>query len=92
MLEQTRTNEMQARSGPSSASGTGPGGAQQQDQGYWAYMQKQMQERTEQLGQLGESVNQLGEASSSWAEEAGKYVQKTKRNLVLGAVKGKFGI
>jgi syntaxin-binding protein 5 len=65
---------------------------QQNQEGYFAYMQRQMQERTQNLNLLGDSVNQLGEASSKWAEDASKYVSKTKSNLVMGAVKGKLGI
>ena len=72
----------------------GPAGVagSQQQEGYWAYMQKTMQERTQNMNLLGDSVNQLGETSSKWAEDASKYVNKTKKNLVMGAVKGKFGL
>jgi syntaxin-binding protein 5 len=88
MIEQARTNEMQSRTvGQAGASSAGG-----QDQGYWAYMQRQITERTEKLGTLSDNVSKLEETSASWAEEASKYVQKTKRNLVMGAVKGKFGI
>jgi syntaxin-binding protein 5 len=63
-----------------------------QGEGYWQYMQRQITERTERLGNLSESVDKLGETSAGWADEASKYVQKTKRNLVMGAVKSKFGV
>lgn len=63
-----------------------------QDEGYWAYMQRTVAERTQNLNLLGDSVNNLEQQSSKWAEDASKYVAKQKRNLVLGAVKGKFGI
>jgi syntaxin-binding protein 5 len=66
-----------------------PGGSQE---GYWGYMQRQVQERTEKLGTLSDGVSKLEDASQSWATEASKFVQRTKRNLVMGAVKGKLGI
>jgi syntaxin-binding protein 5 len=59
---------------------------------YWEYMQRQITERTEKLGGLQDNMGKLEESSSSWASEAGKFVQKQKRNLVMGAVKSKFGI
>ena len=55
-------------------------------------MQRQMTERTQNLNIMGDSVNKLEEASANFAESASKYVQQTKRNLVMGAVKGKFGM
>jgi syntaxin-binding protein 5 len=88
MLQEARANEAQAR-----ATGQpGASSAQGQQEGYWAYMQRQVQERTERLGVLGESVSKLEDASSSWANEASKYAQKTKKNLIMGAVKGKLGL
>jgi syntaxin-binding protein 5 len=59
---------------------------------YWEYMQRQITERTDKLGNLQDNMGKLEESSSSWATEAGKFVQKQKRNLVMGAVKSKFGI
>jgi len=63
-----------------------------QPEGYWEYMQRQITERTEKLGNLQENMGKLEESSSSWATEAGKFVQKQKRNMVMGVVKSKFGI
>jgi syntaxin-binding protein 5 len=89
MIEQTQANATQARlQGRSNTAGS----ASSADEGYWAYMQRQVQERTERLNVLGDSVNKLEDASSSWATEASKYVKKTKQNMIMGAVKGKFGI
>jgi syntaxin-binding protein 5 len=85
MLQQARANEAQARA-------QGRTGAAGQEEGYWAYMQRQVQERTEKLGVLGDSVNKLEETSSSWANEASKYAKKTKQNMIMGAVKGRFGL
>jgi syntaxin-binding protein 5 len=89
MLQQVRSNEAQARAqGQPGAYSSATG----QQEGYWAYMQRQVQERTEKLGVLGESVNKLEDASASWASEASKYAKKTKQNMIMGAVKGRFGL
>jgi syntaxin-binding protein 5 len=91
MIEQTRLDSQAARQAGMSAGGAA-GAAGGSDEGYWAYMQRQIAERTEKLGSLSDNVGKLEDASSSWAEEASKYVKKTKQNLVMGAVKSKFGL
>lgn len=87
MIEQARSNEIQSRE--ANRAGPSSGG---QDEGYWGYMQRQITERTEKLGTLSDNVSKLEDTSAAWAESASKYVQKTKRNLVMGAVKGKLGV
>jgi syntaxin-binding protein 5 len=82
MLDQVQESQAQGAS-------SGSGG---QQGSYWAYMQRQIQERTERLGTLSDSVSKLEDTSASWANEASKFVERTKRNLVMGAVKSKFGI
>lgn len=57
---------------------------QSSEEGYWAYMQRQVQERTEKLGLVGDNMEQLEQNSSSWAEEANKFVSKQKRGLATG--------
>ena len=37
----------------------------QQDEGYWAYMQRQIQERTEKLGIVGDSMGGLEEKAGN---------------------------
>jgi hypothetical protein len=86
MLQQARANEAQARAQGQTGAAAG------QQEGYWAYMQRQVQERTEKLGVLGDSVNKLEETSSSWANEASNYAKKAKQNMIMGAVKGRFGL
>ena len=83
MIEQMRAEEQQRRiagrpapSAPSAASG--------QDEGYWAYMQRQVQERTERLGIMGDSMDKLEENSSGWANDVSKYVNQQKRKVILG--------
>ncbi|KAI9703965.1 MAG: hypothetical protein M1820_005747 [Bogoriella megaspora] len=99
MIAQARADERQRRAadragaeaggsvGSSSAAAAG-----QQDEGYWAYMQRQLNERTEKLGIMGDSMEKLETNSAGWADDVGKFVNRQKRNLVLGAVKGKFGL
>lgn len=75
-----------ARAGKKVAAGPGAEG-----EGYWAYMQRQVQERTERLGGAAEGMERLEEASSGWANDVGKFVQKQKRQMVMGAIGSKFG-
>ena len=104
MLEEMRTaaeEERRARRrGDSVASGSPsrrPTGTlsireqQQSQEGYWAYMQRQVQERTERLGIAGDSMDSAAESSSGWADDVSKYVNKQKRSLVMGAIGSKFG-
>ncbi|KAF2177934.1 hypothetical protein K469DRAFT_676653 [Zopfia rhizophila CBS 207.26] len=89
MLAQTRADEAQARqvarAGQSSSADGG------QDEGYWAYMQRQLNERTEKLGIMGDNMDNLQKNSAGWADDVNKFVQKQKRGMVLGAMKSKFG-
>ncbi|KAI9847271.1 MAG: hypothetical protein M1837_002857 [Sclerophora amabilis] len=57
------------------------------EEGYWAYMQRQLNERTEKLGVMGDSMDHLQETSSGWANDVSKFVGKQKKKAVLG---GKF--
>lgn len=83
MVEQMRAEEQQqrltGRQIPSASSA--PDG---QDEGYWAYMQRQVQERTEKLGTMGDSMDKLQENSSGWANDVSKYVSQQKRKVLLG--------
>lgn len=92
-LAQSRQDEAARRAqARAAAPGREPVPAGQDDEGYWAYMQRQMSERTEKLGLMGDSMNRLEGNSSGWADDVNKFVAKQKRNLVMGAVKGKFGL
>ncbi|KAI8939332.1 hypothetical protein NX059_003123 [Plenodomus lindquistii] len=65
--------------------------AQATPEGWGAWASRQFNERTEKLGQVGDSMDSLQANSAGWADDVGRYVQKQKRGLVLGAVKGKLG-
>ena len=91
MLEQMRSEEQQRRAatrlanaaGPADASGPSSSG---QEEGYWAYMQRQVQERTERLNIMGDSMDRLEEQSSNWADDVGKFVSQQKRKAVMGSM------
>ncbi|PWY92442.1 hypothetical protein BO70DRAFT_305892 [Aspergillus heteromorphus CBS 117.55] len=61
-------------------------------EGYWSYMQRQVQERTEKLSFAGDNMDRLEESSSNWAKDVNKFVQNQKKKAVLGALGSKFGI
>lgn len=73
-----RQAERQGRSVPPSAS--------RNDEGYWSYMQRQVQERTERLGIMGDSMDRLEENSSNWANDVSKFVSNQKKKAVLGGM------
>ncbi|PLN80021.1 lethal giant larvae like, C-terminal-domain-containing protein [Aspergillus taichungensis] len=66
--------------------------SQSSQEGYWSYMQRQVQERTEKLSMAGDQMDRLEENSSGWARDVNKYVQNQKRKAVLGALGAKFGL
>ncbi|KKZ62491.1 hypothetical protein EMCG_03104 [[Emmonsia] crescens] len=89
MIEQMRQDEMSRQAGlrgPPQDSNT-PQTQGASEQGYWAYMQRQVQLRTENLNIMGDSMNRLEESSSGWADDVNKYVKSQKKKAVLG---GKF--
>ena len=94
MLEEMRAQEAAARQAgrPGAAAAAQQKPAGQQDEGYWAYMQRQVQERTERLGIMGDNMENLADQSSGWAADVDKFVQKQKRQAVLGGEFSLFGI
>lgn len=53
-------------------------------EGYLAYMSRQVQERTERLGIAGDNMERLEENSSNFANDVNKFVQSQKKKAVLG--------
>ncbi|KAF2481501.1 snare-dependent exocytosis protein [Neohortaea acidophila] len=89
MIDQQRADEAQRKlAGRSGATGA----TMQQDEGYWAYMQRQVQERTERLGFAGEGIDNLEETSQNWLEDVNKFVNRQKRNAAGSIIKAKFGL
>ena len=88
MIEQMRADEdtqrRATRQGTSNSSGSSrppPGG---QEEGYWAYMQRQVQERTENLGLAGDNMDKLEDNSKGWSDDVGKFVSSQKKKAVMG--------
>ncbi|MCJ1394745.1 hypothetical protein MMC18_007625 [Xylographa bjoerkii] len=90
MIEQMRSEEQQRRAAGHPADAAGPSSSGQEE-GYWAYMQRQVQERTERLNIMGDSMDRLEEQSSNWADDVGKFVSQQKRKAVMGVIGSKFG-
>lgn len=84
MIEQLRLQEQHQREASRTGSPARRAGKGSQDEGYWAYMQRQVQERTERLGIAGDNMDRLEETSSGWAEDVNKFVSQQKRKMVLG--------
>jgi len=93
MIAQARSEEEQRRQSiRAGSSAGGPSAAQQPDEGYWAYMQRQIQERTEKLGLAGDRVDDLEQNSSQWLADVNKFVGRQKRAAATGLIRAKFGI
>lgn len=82
-IEQGRAEEEQQRAMKRSATGASSSSEKDQE-GYWAYMQRQVQERTQNLGIMGDTVDHMEESSSSWADDVNKFVSKQKKKAVMG--------
>lgn len=85
MIEQMRKEEQerriadrQAATSPSASSASG-----RQEEGYWAYMQRQVQERTENLNIMGDSMDRLEDTSAGYANDVNKFVGKQKKKAVM---------
>lgn len=83
MVEQRRAEEEQQRAMKRSAT-AGSSSGEKEDEGYWAYMQRQMQERTQNLNIMGDSMDKVEESSSNWADDVNKFVSKQKKKAVMG--------
>lgn len=80
MVAQSRADEEKARA--AGRANAAKGGSA--DEGYWACMQRQVQERTEKLGMMGDSMEQLEQNSSGWVNDVNKFVGKQKKGVATG--------
>jgi hypothetical protein len=83
MIAATAAEQRLARAGGSAAAGTS-------QEGWGEYLTRQLNERTEKLNLMGDSMDNLQEQSAGWAEDVSKYINKQKRNFLLGGITGKF--
>lgn len=92
MIEQTRADEEAQRTASrlntGSSSNPSPG---RQEEGYWAYMQRQVQERTDNLGLAGDNMDKVEENSQGFAEDVNKFVSSQKKKAVMGLISSKLG-
>jgi syntaxin-binding protein 5 len=58
--------------------------ANEQDAGYWNYVQKQLAERTQKLGSVNDGMDSLEQTTSNWLGDVNKFVSQQKRNAVTG--------
>lgn len=87
MLAAAAAEQRAARGG---AGGVQAGPSNNSQEGWGDYLTRQLNERTEKLNIMGDSMDNLQNSSQGWADDVGKFVNKQKRNMVMGAVKGKF--
>ncbi|KAL8651278.1 MAG: hypothetical protein Q9210_003352 [Variospora velana] len=90
MMELRRAEEEQQRAIKRAATTETPSSEKDQE-GYWAYMQRQMQERTQNLNIMGDRMDHVEESSSDWGDDVKKYVSKQKKKAVMGFVGSKLG-
>lgn len=72
-----------------------PGGSSSQagaanQEGWGEYLQRQLNERTEKLNMMGDNMESLNDQSQGWADDVNKFMNKQKRNVVMGGLKSKF--
>ena len=61
-----------------------------QQEGWGDYLTRQLNERTEKLNMMGDGMDNLQEQSQGWANDVNKFINKQKRNMVVGSLKSKF--
>ncbi|KAF4126055.1 syntaxin-binding protein 5 [Geosmithia morbida] len=77
-----------AGSGPSSHNANKPRSPSQE--GWGDYLTRQLNERTEKLNIMGDNMDNLQEQSQGWADDVNKFINRQKRNVVVGGLKSKF--
>ena len=79
-----RADEQTQRAADRSASSPSPAPPGRQDEGYWAYMQRQVQERTQNLNIMGDTMDNLETNSAKWGDDVNKFVGNTKKKVLMG--------
>ncbi|KAL4873507.1 hypothetical protein BDV12DRAFT_160164 [Aspergillus spectabilis] len=91
MIEQMRLEDQERRQAAREGR-TPPTRSNTNEEGYFAYMSRQVQERTEKLGLAGDNMDRLEETSNGWAKDVNKFVSNQKKKAVLGVLGSKFGL
>ena len=86
MVDATAAQQMQTAGGGRASSSSAAGG----QEGWGDYLTRQLNERTEKLNVMADNMDDLQEQSAGWADDVSKYVNKQKRNMLLGGVTSKF--
>ena len=86
MIEQMRAEEHEKRlaNRQNTASSSSRQQSSGQDEGYWAYMQRQIQERTDNLGLTGDSMDRLEGNSQGFSSDVNKFIKDQKKAAVKG--------
>ncbi|KAI9037577.1 putative SNARE-dependent exocytosis protein (Sro7) [Aspergillus affinis] len=92
MQEQMRLDDQERRRTEREGRSASSQAPQGNEEGYFSYMQRQVQERTERIGTAGDQMERLEESSSGWARDVNKFVSNQKKKAVLGVLGSKFGL
>ncbi|KAG9242575.1 snare-dependent exocytosis protein-like protein [Calycina marina] len=65
-------------------------GSSREPEGWGDFMTRQLNERTEKLNIMGDSMDNLQDNSKGWSDDVNKMIRNQKKNLVMGAVTGKW--
>lgn len=84
MQEQMKLDEQERRRAAREGRAMPNQAPQRSQEGYMSYMQRQVNERTERIGNFSDSMDRLEENSSGWARDVNKYVQNQKRKALFG--------
>ena len=84
MQEQMKLDEQERRRAAREGRAMSNQASQGSQEGYMSYMQRQVNERTERIGNFSDSMDRLEENSSGWARDVNKYVQNQKRRALFG--------
>lgn len=82
---------MRADEAAAAAAGVPQAGGSGSNETYWAYMQRQVAERTEKLNLMGDNMDRLEENSSGFVDDVNRFVGKQKKKAALGMLGSKFG-
>lgn len=93
MLEAASAEQRAARAGavagPAAAASAAAAAAAGQES-WGQYLTRQLNERTEKLNMMGDGMENLQQQSQGWADDVNKFMNKQKRNVVMGGLKSKF--